>query len=192
MKALQLIANNWRLLLAALTAAGVVHLWTTLTAVQSRETPAYARLIAGLPVNQISYLPELTPQNQKLPYMMPDIRYAICPYDASTGPVRIRATIPAAGWSLSLHTPDGGNFMFVPGTDERRSNVDLVLRATRTVLEARTVSTAQPATPTPEVKLSEATGVAIFRAPVGALAFRERIDRLLNSFKCFLERRRRR
>ena len=81
MKVLRVLGANWRLLLAATIAAMIIHIWTTLAAVREDDSPAYAALVKDLPVNQISYLQPVTPRTQALPFMMPDIRYAICPFN---------------------------------------------------------------------------------------------------------------
>lgn len=184
MKFLRLILNHWRLLLSAFTAGAIIHIWTTLTTVPSEDSPAYQQLVAELPVNKIAYLPEVTPETQKLPFMMPDVRYAICPFDATNGPIRINAAIPAPGWSLSLHTPNGENFLYVQGTDDRATNVNILLRAPGTVIEAKNISEIQPSRQTPEFKLTHAIGVAIYSAPIGAFAYRRMADEQLNSFRC--------
>ena len=67
MKFLRMFTRNWRLLAAAITAAGVIHLWTTLTSVHNNAVPGFVQLADDLPVNRISYLPEVTPDSQKLP-----------------------------------------------------------------------------------------------------------------------------
>ena len=189
MKFLRMILRNWRLLAAAVTAAGIVHLWTTLAAVHNNAVPGFIQLAEELPVNRISYLPEVTPENQKLPFMMPDVRYAVCRYDATNGPIRIRAHVPGPGWSLSLHSPIGDNFLYVPGTDDRATNVNLLLRAPKRNIEVKSFGTSTPTQGSPEINLKSPIGVAIYKAPVGALAFRRQIDERLNSFKCFQERR---
>lgn len=187
---LRTILRNWRLLAAAITAAGIVHLWTTLISVRSGATPGFTQLTADLPVNQISYLPEITPESQKLPFMMPDVRYAVCHYDASDGPIRVRAEVPGPGWSLSLHAPAGDNFLYVPGTEDRATTVNILLKAPSKRFETETLGTVAVAQGSPEIKLNSPVGVAIYKAPIDALAFRRQIDERLNSFKCFQERRR--
>jgi len=119
-----------------------------------------------------------------LPFMMPDVRYAICPFDATDAPVRVSAAIPGPGWSLSLHTPKGDNFLYVQGTDDRSTDVNIMLKAPGTVFEAKNISAIQPTRQAPQLKLTHARGVAIFSAPIGAFAYRRLADEQLNSFKC--------
>ena len=186
MNLIRLILRNWRLLLSAFVAAVVIHLWTTLAAVTNQTTPAFARLAAKLPVNQISYLPEVTPQNQMLPFMLPDVRYAMCRYDASDGAIRIQAVIPGPGWSLSLHAPNGDNFLYVPGTADRATRINLVVKSSRNFVDGKGIEAAAPTTAAgrPEIKVENPVGVAIYRAPVDAIALRRMVDEQLNSFRC--------
>ena len=186
MNLLRLILRNWRLLASAFVAGVIVHLWTTLAAVSNATTPAFARLAAKLPVNQISYLPEVTPQNQMLPFMLPDVRYAICRYDASERAIRIQAVIPGPGWSLSLHSANGDNFLYVPGNEDRATTINLVVKSSQNVANQQGIEAAAPAAGagTPQIKVKNPVGVAIYRAPVSAIALRRLVDEQLNSFRC--------
>ncbi len=190
MKFLRLLRGNWRLLLAALTAAGIVHIWTTLNAVQNDEATGYRRLASALAVNQISYLPPVTSQNQRLPFMMPNRRYAICRYDARRAPVRIRAELPAPGWSLSLHRPNGDNFMYFPGTNERVTKLNLVLEPAAKSVVTTSLGALAPAQKAAELEVTSAAGLAIYKAPVSSLAVRRLVDEQLSTFECFQEHRR--
>ncbi len=189
MRVLRLLMNNWRLLLSALVAAAVIHLWTTLATVHKGEADGYRRLASDLPLNRISYLPAVTPENQRVTFMMPDNRYAICRFDSSSAPIRIRAVIPAPGWSLSLHAPNGDNVLFVPGTDDRVTTVNITVKPPGKVFEAKTLGALSPAKKTPEINLTLSQGIAIYRAPIPALALRRLVDERLNSFECYPARR---
>jgi len=189
MKVLRVLGANWRLLLAATIAALIIHIWTTLAAVRETDSPAYTTLVKDLPVNQISYMQPITPNTQRLPFMMPDIRYAICRFDVSKQNVRLKAELPGPGWNLSLHAPNGDNFLFVPGTDDRKVSVDFTLRAPGSVFEAKNIQQLTADQQAPALSLKHAQGVAIFRAPIGALALRRQTDEKLNSLKCFPVRR---
>ena len=185
MRVLWILAGNWRLLLAATIAAFIIHIWTTLAAVREEESPAYASLVKDLPPNQVSYMPPVAPDTQQLPFMMPDIRYAVCHFDVSKQDVRIQAKLPGPGWSLSLHAPNGDNFLYVPGTEERKIDVDFTLRASGSILEAKNIEQISATQQATNLSLKYAQGIAIFRAPVGALALKRKTDEQLNSVKCF-------
>ncbi|MGI9520628.1 MAG: DUF1254 domain-containing protein [Hyphomicrobiaceae bacterium] len=176
--------RNWRLLTSALVAAMVLHIATTLTVVGHATTPAFDRLASLVAINRVSVLDQMTPDNQPLPFMMPEVRYAMCRFDASTTPVRVRAHLPGPGWSLSLHTPSGENFLFVPGSSERPTNVELVLETGKNAAERKSISALESARSSPEVRLKAPTGLAVYSAPVKSLALRSQIDRRLDTFSC--------
>lgn len=189
MTVLRILGANWRLLLSATIAALIIHLWTTLAAVSNSDSPAYTSLVKDLPFNQISYMQPVTPESQQLPFMMPDIRYAVCRFDVAKQDVRLKAELPGPGWSLSLHSPNGENFLYVPGTEDRKINIDFTLRAPGSVFEAKDIRQLSASQQAPALDLKYTKGVAIYRAPVGALALRRETDERLNSLKCFPVRR---
>jgi uncharacterized membrane protein len=191
MKLLRILTNNWRLLLSALTAAAIIHIWTTLATVHRGEATGYRQLASKLAVNRISYLPEVTPQNQRIAFMMPDNRYAICRFDATAAPMIVRAALPGPGWSLSVHAPNGDNVLFVPGTNDRVTNISIVIKPSGQLFEAKTIGSLPTAGKTPEISLTQDEGLVIYRAPVPALAKRRLVDEQLNSFQCFPQQRRR-
>lgn len=191
MKSLNFLSQNWRLLLAALTAAGIVHICTTLATVHYGEVAGYTLLAAQSPANQINYLPEVTPQNQSLPFLMPDTRYAVCRFDASNSTVHIRAELPEPGWSLSMHAPNGDNFLFVAGTIDRTTKINIVVNPRDPKFEAKTLAELPEKKKSPVITIKREHGIAIFKAPINALAFRRLADEQLNLFECYEERRKR-
>jgi len=184
MKAVGIILAQWRLLLAALVAAAIVHIWTTLSAMDQPIMPGYATIVRNLPVNKITYLDPITPETQPLPFMMPDSLYAICRFDASTASIQLTASLPEAGWSLSLHAPNGDNFYFVPGTDARVTKLDLVLQPAGAAYLTAPGSQIARGVERPKVHLPVAEGIAILRAPIKGLAYRRLTDEMRSVFGC--------
>lgn len=178
------LLDQWRLVAAALVAAAVVHIWLTLSATAQRVSPGYATLTRWLAVNQVSHLPPLAAGKQPLPFMMPDMLYAICVYDASRAAIRLKAVLPEAGYSLSLHTPAGANFYFVPGTNERITDLDLVLQTSGTAFFLPRTEAPNSRTEKPKVALPGPRGIAILRTPIKGLAYRRLADEQRDSFTC--------
>ena len=127
MKLLLTIGRQWRTLLAALLLAGVVHIATVLALPSFYRSDAYTRLARNLPANSFVTLPVAQPKAQVLPFQTPDTRYAVCRFDATAGPVAVRATLPEAGWSLSLYTASGEGFYTFPAADQRPVTLSLVV-----------------------------------------------------------------
>jgi uncharacterized membrane protein len=184
MRWLFFIARQWRLLLAALVAAAIVHIWTTLSAMQEAVVPGYTALVKDLPVNRVSFLKPLAPGSQLLPFMMPDSLYAICRFDATGSTIRLVANLPEAGWSLSLHAPNGDNYYFVPGSDARQTKLDIILQPSGATFLRIPRGGVPQTTERPKVLLPNPHGIAVLRAPIKGLAYRRMIDEQRSAFVC--------
>lgn len=184
MKYVRWLTGQWKLLASALIAAAIVHIWLTLSAAQNTASPGYADLVENMPINQITYLPPVTPKHQPLPFMMPDARYAICRFDATAGAIRLQAVLPDTGWSLSLHAPNGANFYFVPGSSSRVTKLDLTLQPAGYSYLAPPETGRRNKVQRPKVLLPQSEGIAVLKAPVKGLAYRRQVDEQLNAFSC--------
>ncbi|HFB2048999.1 MAG: hypothetical protein HRT83_06000 [Hyphomicrobiaceae bacterium] len=186
LKLLNSLRKNARLVSAALVAGCTLHICITLASVNHNEVVGYKKFIAKLPINKVSYLPELTPKNQIMPFMMPDILYAVCHFDASDISVRIRAEIPAPGWSLSLHSPNGDNFLLVPGTIDSITKLDIRVGSITNNFKTHGLNKLG-VFKKPYVAVKQLHGVAVFRAPLNALALRYKVYKQLKLFECYEE-----
>lgn len=176
---------NLRIALAALCAMGILHICATLTAPLFSVTTAFARLEPLLPVNEMKILPPITPDAQPLPFLTPDVRYAMCRYDSTGGPVTVTAVLPGRGWSLALHTPDGNNVYAATGRDDRST----VMRLRIVPAEERFFGLSPEAQgmtrPTARTQTVESTrGVAIIRAPDKGQAYQHIIEADLLQAQC--------
>ncbi len=107
----------------ALVTGAVLHIVTTfaIPALSSSwfRWSAFDRIKAQLETNAMKIWPLDPTGAMPLPFLSPDMRYAFCRFDITSGPVTVSATLPEAGWSLALYTPSGDNFYAVPGQDGR-------------------------------------------------------------------------
>ncbi len=190
MKILHLILAQWRLAVTALILGAIIHILVTLSAAQIDQSSAYRILTRNLPPNQVAFAKPFGTKNQPLPYLDPGAFYSFCRYDASTSRIRVSAKLAAVGWSLSLHTPRGDNFYYVPGTDRRVTDVELVLEPPGNVFAPAETEVAPPATRIPVVKLPAAKGLVILRAPIKGLEYRRRADELRANFSCRIKNQR--
>ena len=76
-----------------LVLAGLIHIMAVLTLPLLAPRNAQARLAELGPANTMIQLPASVPGRQVMPMMAPDVRYAMCRYDLSNGPVRLRAAV---------------------------------------------------------------------------------------------------
>lgn len=180
---------NLRIALAAICAMGIVHICVTLAGPQLNSATAYDRLAPILPLNEMKVLPPVTPEAQPLPFLTPDVRYAMCRYDSTAGPVTVTAVLPGRGWSLALHTPDGENVYAATGHDDR----SMILRLHIVPNEKRFFGASPEALgmprPTERKQIVESTrGIAIVRAPDKGQAYQHIIEADLMRARCFSER----
>ena len=118
---------RWHVALVALVSGGLLHIATTLLAPRLASGSAAQRIALDLPVNKMIVLPPASAKSQPLPFMSPDMRYAVCRYDTGRGPVAVNATLADKGWSFGLYTLDGDGFYAVPAQTSRRTDVGVVL-----------------------------------------------------------------
>lgn len=176
--------SRWTFLLGCLSAAGVAHIVTIFALPVVGTSSAFERLKPQLQVNTMAVLPPAAPGGTHIPFLSPDMRYAMCRYDISAGPVAVSAVLPEAGWSLAIHAPDGENFYLVPGQDQRRTAIAFTITRTseRPLIVApgvrrNDVDATQVTSPRPE-------GLVVVRAPVRGTAYRAETEAILKAATC--------
>ena len=172
---------SWRTVAAAILLGGIVHIFATFTSSLSVSGQAYRLLAERLPANGMVVLPLQAPGRQILPFLPPDMLYAMCRYDLSDGPVAVAASVLDAGWALSLHTPDGRNIYVLPGLPQRRTDVSFVIvpssPETPPIPRSNSADDTQIASPTIE-------GIVILRAPLRGLAWAAETEAALQTAAC--------
>ena len=128
MKKRWITAQTWYWITAGLVFGGIVHICTVFMLPYLSSNSAWERLSGELQVNQFRVLPLARPGFQPIPLMAPDVRYALCRYDAANGPVMVRASLLDTSWSVSLYDRLGINFYTITGADLRHSDVELQLQ----------------------------------------------------------------
>ncbi|MEQ8825464.1 MAG: hypothetical protein RIC14_13930 [Filomicrobium sp.] len=177
-----------RLILTALCAVGILHICATLAAPMLMGRSAFDRLSPLLPLNERIILPAVTPQAQPIPFLTPDVRYAMCRYNTNYAPVAITVELPGRGWSLALHTPNGDNVYAATGEDTRTTAIRLRLlpeseRFMGLTPEALGVADTSDK---PQVVRSD-QGIAVLRAPEKGRAFQVETELAMRKFRCSSE-----
>lgn len=162
---------SWQTGLLALVSGGIIHICATLVMPQLATASGVQRLSDQLPTNRMRVLPLVTAGNQILPFVGPDVRFAVCRYDVSDGPVRVTASLPDKGWSLALYSPQGDNFYVVPAQDYRRLEVSFqLIPQTERFLGffnlGRTIETSAS-----QITVPSAQGLVVIRAPLRGRAY---------------------
>ncbi len=177
---------KWHVALVALACGGLLHIGTTFLAPQFAKGSAAMRIAIDLPANKMVMLPPASAKSQPLPFMSPDMRYAVCRYDAGTGPIAVTATLADKGWSFGLYTLEGDGFYAVPSQTARRTDVSLVLSLTPPADRpfsflglGRT-----PGQDASNVTLPQREGLVIIRASLKGEAYVKEIEAYLGRATC--------
>jgi uncharacterized membrane protein len=174
-----------RIILAACLTAAILHIVATLAAPRLVGSTPFAKLSPIAPLHKFEVLPPVSPQSQPLMFMSPDVRYAICRYDTSKGPVNVSVRLPGRGWSLNVYTPEGDNFYTALGQEGQTSDIALQLtpiadRFLGLTPEAR----GKVAEATSTLSLATGRGMVIVRAPDQGLAYRAETEAVLKRATC--------
>lgn len=181
-------ADGARLLAIAATVAGIVHICATFAMPTLTGSRTFRQFAGTLATNRIDVLPPITPTSQPLPFMAPDVRYAVCRYDTSVGPVAVTVSLPDTGWMLVLYTPEGDNFYHVTGQSARRTTLSLLLVPPSEQVIG-TPAEAQTATPAgAPITVATRQGLLFVRAPERGTAYRQDVEAELRKARCALRR----
>jgi uncharacterized membrane protein len=164
--------------------AGLIHVVAVLTLPMLAPRDAQARLAALGPANTMIQLPPPAPGRQVMPLMAPDVRYAVCRYDLSKGPVRLKARIADGLWVIAFYTPLGENYYAVVGADMKQPNLDLII-ATKDQDVAEVGADSPEAFDNVVVVTSPVVeGIAMIRAPLTGPSRSDEAERALKAASC--------
>lgn len=177
---------NWTLILAAPVAAGILHICATLAAPHLTAASAYSRLVPALPINKMEILSTAEPGTEPLPFLSPDARYAMCRFDARSGPVTVSASLPPEpGWILSVISPQGDNVYAAASTAGRSIPISIALVPSEdhflgVTPEARGIArNVQPPVP-----VAITRGIVVVRGPDNGFAYRGALEDGLRQASC--------
>ena len=178
---------KFRTIVAGLLAAGIVHILLTFAWPSLRGQQAFAGFRTTMPVNQMRLLPPTSTKTQVLPFQAPDMRYALCRFDASDSAIVARASLPEPGWTFSIHGPTGETIYVITGQEQRRTDVALLLippgdRFLGVLPEARLGSGLS------QLQLPIKEGIIILRAPNKGPAYNAEVDAELIKASCLARR----
>jgi uncharacterized membrane protein len=178
---------DWRVLLAGVFAAGLIHIAVIFATPRTAPATALARMKPLLPPNRAVLMQPPVPSKQAFPYIMPEALYAFCRFDLAVDNLRISSMLPEPGWTLSLHSAQGDNFYVMPG-QQKRTDVAFVLTPGIASAEIGNSprrfgsSDIQVASPTLE-------GIVMVRAPLKGLAYRAQTEAALSRTTCSASKR---
>ncbi len=166
-----------------------VHICIILIMPYVSKGNAWSRLEDSAKLNELAFLEPTKERPSPIAFMAPDVRYAICRYDLSNGPLQLRAPLPNDLWSIALYSQHGENYYLISGRDVQSKAVNLLVVVDRTIdnekqeeqnigapgkAELREITVAAPAK----------TGIIVIRAPVPKPAFAAEVATLLEQAFC--------
>lgn len=175
---------GWRTVVGAALLGGIIHICATLAVPVFGSGNAYLQLRDRLPLNRMVVLPAAAAGRQILPYLPPDMLYAMCRYELTGGPVTVTVALADTGWVLSLHTPQGDNFYVMPGQQSRRGEVSFLVvpggdRITDPALAHRRASPTDTQVASPSLE-----GLIVVRAPLKGIAWLAGTEATLRQSSC--------
>jgi uncharacterized membrane protein len=119
---------RWMLwLLAGVLLGGIVHLVAVLVLPRTATQDAYTRLSAITQVNAVAAIPQPTPQSEVMPFMDPAFASAVCRYDLTPGPIKLRVPVTPAYTSVSFYTRRGVAYYAINDRAAGRRLIELQL-----------------------------------------------------------------
>src|SRR5437588_9618387 len=91
-------------IIAGVLLGGIVHLVSVLALPRIASQDAYSRLTPTTKLNAVTPLPLADPANSPMPFMDPAFAMAICRYDLSGGPIKLKVPVSQAYTSVSFYT----------------------------------------------------------------------------------------
>lgn len=165
-----------------LVLAGLVHLISILAMPFLAEQDAYRRLSRERPVNEMVLLPDTTPAGGALPMLDPAFIHAVCVYNLSKQPLKVRVPATADYTSVSFYTARGVGFYAL--SDQAAGRVielDLMTLAQRAAMpEDEEITAADRLV----VASPSTTGIVLVRAFSRDRDMREVVRRQLEAATC--------
>ena len=177
---------NWQLIIAAPIAAAILHICATLAAPYITAASAYSRLAPALPLNKFEVLAPVSPGAEPLPFLSPHARYAMCRYDATSGPVTVSATLPPEpGWMLAVISPQGDNLYAAASASDRDTPITIVLVPSEdhflgVTPEAHGIARDEQ----PPAAVATTHGIVVVRGPDMGRSYRPLVEAILKKASC--------
>lgn len=174
----------WPWLFAGLFLGGIAHLVSILILPSVSRQDATSILRALGPVNALLTLPRSQPQKSVIPFGDPNAAVAICPFDITAMPLRIRA--PAGDTILTLTFMQGGGGIFYSLSDKANLKGALDVRlATDDQLQTIEANDPEDQTITElRIRAPRATGVVLIRAISSEAALYQDAERRVAAASC--------
>ncbi|MFD0986760.1 DUF1254 domain-containing protein [Methyloligella solikamskensis] len=153
-------------LLLIVVLSGLLHVLGVFALPHLSSETAWMRLSKIGEPNTMVRLESTKSGEQVLPMMAPDIRYAVCRFDLSDGPVRLITPTENGLWVVALYTPSGENFYAVTAEDLVRPLFNLIIATENQTVIEEGVDAPVEADQVAVVRSPTFEGLAVIRAPL--------------------------
>ena len=172
---------------SGLMLGGIIHvasvLWVPLTA----ENDSWTQLAVLGPDNTLHNIAPVKDGRTAVPDMDPNLRYAVCRYDLTDGPLLITAQVPLAYWSVALYDRRGVNYYALNDRLVAGRNITLWVATKRQLLA---IGPQSPETTETDERLligaPGARGFAVFRALMPGPSYEVAIAKAFEATNCSL------
>jgi len=170
-------------ILAGLVLGGIVHLVAVLIMPYFAEQDAYARLATVGSINMVAQIDDPDPFGAVLPDTDPAFVSAVCLYDLSMGPLKVRVPTTEDYTSISFYTRHGLPFYAINDRSAGRRviELDLMNPAQKAALPENDEVTAADRL---VVESPENEGIVLFRALAREKSTREAVRARLGAATC--------
>lgn len=174
--------------LAGLILGGIVHLGSVLALPALATRNADTRLAVLAERHQVALVPASGAGAQAIPFQDPATALAICRFDLSNGPVRVRATPGDAFMSIAFHTPTGGVFYALTDRSAAKGGMEALI-VTQAQLDALQANDPEDE-PVRELRLVSPgrAGFVTYRTLAVEPGLRAEAEALLGTARCTPER----
>lgn len=181
MSRLRYILSFWRSALVLLICTAIAHIAFSFVMPYVFATSAFAKL-RHVPLNTFVILPPARFGEQVLPFQAPDVRYALCRFDVTAGPLISTARLPEAGWTYSVYTSQGEAVYAFAAQQFTDIAIAILPPGERFV----DVVSAAPSTDSglTQIHLPTQQGIIVLRAPLRGRSYAAEIERDLTSAQC--------
>lgn len=160
---------------ATVILALIIHFCAVLTIPLVSEKDAWKRLQNFTEVNEMLVVKDVMEANRLWAFHAPDMKYAICRYDVTKGPVQVDFELLRGYWSVAIYNPDGKNFYAADGFDLLRQETSLLL------LGPDHIKGDNESLP---INVPSVEGLLVVRAPFDNSVMKKTVVDMLNRSKC--------
>jgi uncharacterized membrane protein len=151
--------------------AAIVHVAIVLVLPRVASSNAAARLMSGAQVNGLETLQPTTPRQETLPlpFADPALVTAVCRFDISDAPLRIRVATPENVMSIAILSPEGRMIQAITDRAATRRLLVIVLATPEQIRQLEAQDPDDEPVQEFRLRMVETSGIAVIRA----LALRE-------------------